>query len=67
MPPHEQEIPSLETLLDWMEEGPRKKELEGETEFCAPKVLADVLNSKVGVLRLKWCFTKPRLHHLNVT
>ncbi|KAF0313372.1 Cap-specific mRNA (nucleoside-2'-O-)-methyltransferase 1 [Amphibalanus amphitrite] len=46
MPSYDQEIPSLETMLDWMEEGPRKKELDGETEFCSAKVLSDVLNCK---------------------
>ena len=48
IPPYDQEVPSLDIMSDWMQEGPRKKELEGETEFCSPKVLADVLNSKVS-------------------
>ena len=50
IPGYDREVPSLDTIMDWMEEGPKKKELEGETEFCSPKVLTDVLNCKVRVL-----------------
>ncbi|XP_037078583.1 cap-specific mRNA (nucleoside-2'-O-)-methyltransferase 1-like [Pollicipes pollicipes] len=46
IPSYDKKIPSLEKMMSWVETGPKKKEIEGETHFCDSKILADVLNCK---------------------
>ncbi|ELT98047.1 hypothetical protein CAPTEDRAFT_154782 [Capitella teleta] len=39
-------VPSIEEMRTWMLEGPNKKTIDDETEFCNPDILRDILSCK---------------------
>ena len=39
-------VPPLEEMMKWMEEGPNKKTIDDETEFCNSDILRDILKCK---------------------
>lgn len=53
MPPCSSSVPSLEMLRGWKREGSRRKEIIGETQFCDPEVLSNVLRCKSVFDRLE--------------
>ena len=46
LPPMNELVPSMSTLRSWMTEGPRKENIEDETDYCNPEILKSILKSK---------------------
>ena len=42
----ETQIPSMNELRSWMQEGPRKESIDDEDKFCDSEILASILKSK---------------------
>ena len=50
---HDQPVPSLSDLRQWMAEGPRKEDISDETEYCDKEILAGILRCKTIFDRLE--------------
>ena len=46
LPPITEPVPSMNELRSWMREGPRKENIEDETQFCNPEILKSIIKSK---------------------